>query len=267
MKTISYILIVVIIFMISCNNDSKNAINNFSTTLNDTFSNAPPLDTCGNLIKFIEGTLPYSVDSATLSDEKLNEEQMLNSMFVINILKNQIKAADNKVSDNYLTSYLHIDSCLKKMTEDEFNNTLDIGMMKTVLLYAGNYLFLQNGNIAYTWYIKFSTYDACPFYAGTIMFLTVFNKSGEQLSTITIGENTGGGDAPYYSSTDTYSVIDKDFVITIKNTQINGGDEENGKTICETTKSEFKFQVVPETGAINKISEKIGKPIKKYETL
>jgi len=261
MKTIFIFHIVAVFFLISCNSNTQN--NSIKTdSIADTLSNVVNIDTTGNLAKFTAGTLPYTVDSIALTDEHLLEEKLLTSNFVLSVLKNQLKEVNGNSSEYILKDFLHIDSCLQKMTEEEFNNTLDIGMMKTVKLYAENFYDLANGNKAYTWFMKYSTYEACPYGAGTVLIYTVLGKSGELISSLVVGETSGGGDAPYFSSTELYSVIGTNNSISIKQTQVNGGDEENEKTVVETTKSEYKYQVIPETGEIKKLSEKIGKPVK-----
>lgn len=264
MRSILFIFGIVALFFSSCNSNSSDNAANISNDTTDTLT-IEYIDSTGSLEKFTEGILPYTVDSIALSDKNLVDEKILSSAFVLRVLKNQLKHVDGKNSEYYLKDFLHIDSCLQIMTEEEFNNTLDIGMMKTVTLYAGNFFILKNGNKAFTWYMKFSTYEACPYSAGIIMYCTILDKSGNQVSSIIIGESSGGGDAPYYSNTELYSVISNDYFISVKDTQVNGGDEEEGKTISETTKSEFKYQIVPETGEIKKISEKIGKPVKKFD--
>lgn len=265
MKSIFFILSVVSILLFSCNsNTSENTIG-IKDSIPDTLSNAEFIDHTGNLEKFTLGELPYTVDTNALGEKNLLDEKLLNSAFVLEIMKNQLKEINESYSEYLLKDYLHIDSCLQKMTEEEFNNTLDIGMMKTVKLYAGNFFNLNNGNKAYTWFIKFSTYEACPYNAGTILIYSTMNKSGELISSLVIGEVSGGGDAPYFSSTELYSDINTDHLISIKETQVNGGDEENEKTIVETTRSIFKYQVNIEIGEIKKINEKKGKPVKRLE--
>lgn len=264
MKSLFFLHIVAIIFLISCNTNTPD-ISNKKDTLADTLSAVEFKDTTGNLAKFTAGTLPFTVDSIALTDENLPEEKLLNSDFVLSVLKNQLKEVNGNNSEYILKDFLHIDSCLKKMSEEEFNNTLDIGMMKTVKLYAGKLFELNNGNKAYTWFMKYSTLEACPYGAGTVLIYTILGKSGELISSLVVGETSGGGDAPYFSSTDLYSVIGTDNIISIKQTQVNGGDEEEGKTVVETTKNEFKYQMNPETGEIKKLTEKIGKPVKKLE--
>jgi hypothetical protein len=265
MKSIFYYSVIFTFFLFSCNSNSVENKDGSTIAAVDTINSLENIDSSDNLNKFSEGILPYTVDSIALSDKYLLDEKILTNAFVLSTLRNQLKEIGTNNHEYYLNDFLHIDSCLQKMTEEEFNNTLDIGMMKTVKLYAGNVFNLKNGNKAYTWFIKYSTYEACPYSAGTVMLFTTFDKSGNILSSLDIGEISGGGDAPYYSSTELYSVIGEDYVISIRDTQISGGDEENGKTISETTKSEFKFRVFTETGEIKKISEKIGKPVKKYD--
>lgn len=46
------------------------------------------------------------------------------------------------------------------------------------------------------WTIYYSTYEACPFSAGTYYMISTYDKNKKLISTQQMGMNTGGGDAP-----------------------------------------------------------------------
>ena len=138
-------------------------------------------------------------------------------------------------------------------TYEDYVNNIDIGMMKESEANIHQKLIIDANNYIMLWSISYSTYEACPYASGTIVFGTYFNNNVAQ-NTATLGEDSGGGDAPYWGGTLITSQISSTAIITQKY-EVNGGDmdEETGEEIIDRTDNtynialtELGFEVVKE---------------------
>jgi len=95
------------------------------------------------------------------------------------------------------------------------------------------------------WSFDYSTYEACPFYAGQYVLATMCTN-GKISNTVFIGEDSGGGDPPYMGSVLATSNISDAFIEITHIQEYTGEVEDDSEIIkskCRFLISENKIQL------------------------
>jgi len=136
---------------------------------------------------------------------------------------------------------IQIDSIKQFSDYDAWVSTSDIGMVVESDAYPLHQITFDNNITGYTWFIRYSTTDACPFGQGTIVFLTLVSDNNV-LACTQIADQSGGADAPYWSDNTVYGKLTKQLQISGTKTMRSGGDmDENGNDIVEQSANEFRL--------------------------
>jgi len=116
--------------------------------------------------------------------------------------------------DNYVFEVLRLNH-LKRMSQyEDYVNLLDLGQLKDANAYwIGR---IEKGDTALIlWNVQYSSYEACPFYAGNEIFVSLIHE-GIVKKCVKIGEYSSGGDAPYWFESFILFAIDDSFLIERK---------------------------------------------------
>ncbi|MBL4704564.1 MAG: hypothetical protein JKY54_08580 [Flavobacteriales bacterium] len=148
-------------------------------------------------------------------------------------------------SENHISSFLEIDSIRTNDQFEEYENNIDIGMiLHSEANTLHNIKFSDTSNLL-LWTISYSTYEACPYASGSIVWGSFFVKDVLQ-NTALIGESSGGSDAPYWGGTEITSAI-KNTSISMHKVEENGGDidENTDEEIIEKSEEKFIIEIGP----------------------
>lgn len=244
-KVMSITLFSVFIILSSCNNNTE--IN--EPTNEDSLSVEKPLnydEEINDIITLFQQNQDNNliIDSIyigkaeqTKEDKKLNGEQ-------VNLLSS--KFIDHEYTRNVsydLTAFYMIDSLKNIGAYEDYVNSLDIGMMKIAEAYALDIYKLEDKKTEILiWCIKYSTYEACPYAAGLVIFSTIlFN--GEITSGAILAESMSAGDPPSGMSRNIFGNISSNGMMEYEFIQINEDEDENG-IISDTTSNSIKYSII-----------------------
>jgi len=139
--------------------------------------------------------------------------------------------------------FIEIDSMKLMGTYENYVENLDVGMMKESIANIHQKIIIDSNNYILLWSIYYSTDEACPYASGTIVFGTYFNNNVAQ-NTATLGEDSGGGDSPYWASTFITSEITTTSITKYKReVEKEGMDEETDEEIIEITDNTFLITI------------------------
>ena len=188
--------------------------------------------------------VPFHLDSIYMSSFEEIEESTLTNLEVQYLSSNLIDNAPTEWSTYTINSFIEIDSMRLMDTYDDYTNTIDIGMIQESDANIHQKIITSKNNYILLWSITYSTVEACPYSSGTVVFGTLFNKN-TAINTATLGENSGGGDAPYWANTFITSQINTTSILTSKHYE-SGGDTDDlmGEDIIDVIDEEFKISIL-----------------------
>lgn len=233
------------LLLASCGGEPE-TIDSTDSTTTDTTVMMESVDVDNALLQshfHVKSQLPFILDDSLLSKKyESTEDSALTREEVLYLAFNFQPSDISYSGDSYIADYLFFDS-LKTIGEyEDFIEMLDIGMMKSADAYALSELTIDENFSVMLWYINFSTYEACPYSSGTILYATVLDHGLVASSTV-IGEDSGGADAPYWGTTVSVCSLTAD-KMTVTKTDENGGEEdENGNDIVSTSVSTFELEI------------------------
>lgn len=186
--------------------------------------------------------LPFTLDSNYM--ESIGEEnEILTNLEVQYLSSDLINNQITEWSSYDIKSFIDIDSMRLMGTYEEYVDNIDIGMMQESDAYLLHKISVDANSFILLWSISYSTYEACPYASGTVVFGTYFNNN-MALNTAVLGEDSGGGDAPYWGSTFITSQITSDHILTNKHEESGGDmDEETGEDIVDVIDKEFEVKL------------------------
>ncbi|MFT5820102.1 MAG: hypothetical protein ACI8ZM_001336 [Crocinitomix sp.] len=110
---------------------------------------------------------------------------------------------ENAPTDNaiyQIETFCEIDSLKFEGAYDEYVQNLDIGMMQVSNSYVEGLIEIDSERKILLWSITFSTYEACPFASGSLVFGTLLNNYEVQ-NTMLVAECSEGSDPPSWGLT------------------------------------------------------------------
>ncbi|MEM6299926.1 MAG: hypothetical protein AAF740_14655, partial [Bacteroidota bacterium] len=140
---------------------------------------------------------------------------------------------------------LKIDSLKAAGAYKTYLTELDLGMTKNAFAQKHTQFKLPEGRRLLLWSAYSKTLEACPFYSGTLYFVTVFDGETPQ-NTVLIGENSEGGDPPYMASTYTSSRLNLDKIEVSKvdtNEEPDESDPTGEKYLITDEKTAITFRL------------------------
>jgi hypothetical protein len=180
---------------------------------------------------------PYRLDKNAIeslenSDNWLSEEEVeLLSQHML------IKPGFGDI-DSRMKEYFQFNHIIDSIGEEAYQNQMDLGMTRNFDAYLHDRVNLSENTYLLIWSFDYSTYEACPFYAGQYVLATMCTN-GKISNTVFIGEDSGGGDPPYMGSVLATSNI-SDAFIEITHIQEYTGEVENDSEII---KSKCRFLI------------------------
>ncbi|MGZ4044114.1 MAG: hypothetical protein ACXVO9_12995, partial [Bacteroidia bacterium] len=119
-----------------------------------------------------------------------------------------------------INSFCEIDSLKQEGKYNSYLEKLDIGMTKVAISFKLGVIDLGNGAKLFLWGVHNSSFEACPFFAGTTIIGTFVNAN-KQNTHFVIGEISGGGDPPSMGNDQVTSKINTDGKVEIKRISVN----------------------------------------------
>ena len=131
-----------------------------------------------------------------------------------------------------------IDSLKEINRYQAYLDSLDIGMAKTAIAFRIGVIQLEQGHL-FLWGISQQSYEACPFFSGTIILATHVSPA-KNVTHALIGSISSGGDPPSMFGEIITSVIDKNGWIHLEAIQVNSDLDAQTE---ETTKQSLVLQL------------------------
>ena len=189
--------------------------------------------------------VPYSLDQDAIGDLDLSDNVL--SQEEVNLLSQyMVIQPDFSDIDTRLDSYFRFNHLIDSIGEEAYNNQIDLGMTRYFDGYLHYRVNLTEKKYLLIWSLDYSTYEACPYYAGQYVLATMC-VDGKISNTVFIGEDSGGGDPPYMGSVfagsdvrDTYIDV-KLFEEYTEESDMSGADEYEIHT--ETSKSKCRYLI------------------------
>lgn len=229
----NYIYLFCVLVFASCGNDEQKVIENVTKTDSNTVASTFPLSEEG----FRLLPLPIRIDTLfiqTLDTNKRITYQQVRQLG-INFLKGEL--GDGMVYD--INEFAQIDSLKQSGGYKKYLEKLDIGMTKTCIAYKVALINLPENNKLFIWGITNASYEACPFFSGTLLIATFVNENN--LAThFNLAEISGGGDPPSMMDTQTEAKITADGKIEITSIVTSDDMDVPGEGIEKTV---FKVEV------------------------
>ncbi len=196
-------------------------------------------------------SIPLIVDSLFIANA--SSDDSLNGKEVMTLAKTWFKHDLNNGYEYELKSFHEIDSLKAKGKYADYLENLDIGMMKDVNCIPLSRYKCGDSTEFFVWAMKYGTYEACPYAAGTVIFTThVYN--GQIVGTFVLGEDMSAGDAPVGMSRLVFSELNSSCLLNLNVKEES--DEGDGYTETEIENYEFNFS----SGKFNVVKEKKEKP-------
>lgn len=228
----NYIYLFCVLVFASCGNDEQKIVENITKTDSNIIASTFPFSEEG----FRLLPLPMRFDTLfvqTLDTNKRITYQQVRQLGV-NFLKGEL--GDGLVYD--INEFAQIDSLKQSGGYKAYLEKLDIGMTKTCIAYKVALINLPESNKLFIWGITNASYEACPFFSGTLLIGTFVNKNSEA-TLFNIAEISGGGDPPSMMNTQTEANITADGKIEITCTVTSDDMDTPGVGIEKTT---FKLE-------------------------
>jgi len=194
----------------------------------------------------ISSALPYLQDTSYLFD--------LNGTDSTWLARNQIQYltygfVDSDISYQGLIpidDYFFFDS-LQHMADsgayEEYLAVLDIGMMAQTNAFAAQEVIVDDSTKILLWCVNYSTYEACPYASGTILYGTIV-RNGRVTSCTILGEDSSGADAPVWGETLTLCSLSKDKMSAWKlNRNCDGETDEEGNDIVTEFETVYTISI------------------------
>lgn len=126
-------------------------------------------------------------------DEKMIRENQ-KPLSVKEVAKRFMPADTNCENDALYTlkRFFYLDS-MDRAGDKSYN---DLGQTIKVEIRLVDTIPVSADFVTVAWTMYYSTYEACPFSAGSYYMISTYSKSGKLISTQQMGQQTGGGDAP-----------------------------------------------------------------------
>ena len=147
---------------------------------------------------------------------------------------------------------------------------LDIGQTKESSAWVYDTLSYATGKLI-VWGITYSSYEACPSFAGKKIFITTISNEDKPQNTIQLMEVSGAADAPVYGSITGQCSISEDLSIACSDSLINGQyvdptEKEKGYEEKVTSLCTRKYKI-EDNGIIKELENKKSpeKTAKKYD--
>ncbi len=143
----------------------------------------------------------YIFNEKFFADSSKNNTLNALSINDVKLFANKLKKDEINESNKYtLNDYFKIEEAKINHKYQAYLDKLDIGMTKESICYALNRIEFGDSLAILVWKDEYSSYDACPFFAGTDFFATIITD-GKVVETIQLAMKENTADAPMGSTT------------------------------------------------------------------
>ncbi|MGZ3919895.1 MAG: hypothetical protein ACXVC7_06370 [Bacteroidia bacterium] len=214
MKKLIYILALAVLF--GCNNESSEKDAELSTDSTGIVNKSIAASFDDKEFKTIK--LPIEIDTNFILEVDTNDRVPYQQVRQLgnNILQHEISSG----LSYDINSFCEIDSLKQEGKYNSYLEKLDIGMTKVAISFKLGVIDLGNGAKLFLWGVHNSSFEACPFFAGTTIIGTFVNAN-KQNTHFVIGEISGGGDPPSMGNDQVTSKINTDGKVEIKRISVN----------------------------------------------
>lgn len=119
-----------------------------------------------------------------------------------------------------LNSFCEVDSIKQAGRYQEYIDKIEIGMTKVAISFKVGVIKFNDGSKLFVWGVHNSSFEACPFFAGTTIIGTYTGKSNKNVHFV-LGEISGGGDPPSMGDDEVTSKVNSDGKIEIHGISVN----------------------------------------------
>lgn len=193
-----------------------------------------------------EITLPFTPDSTWLIDIELTDSNMLTADEAIYLSYGYVTSDISYQATTCVDDFVFFDSLKQHDEYDAYIETVGLGQMVKSDAYVVQKIILNDSTELLLWLVDFATYEACPYSAGRVLYASVW-RNGHITSSTIIGEDSGGGDAPYWGGTSVLpNFTSTGFTVTRKEINGEGEVDENDNEIVTTEQYDFILEISPE---------------------
>lgn len=242
------VLFIASTLVMSCGGNTENNNNNSTDTLqvehNDSSSLKPQsiVVDVDNMLQtnFSEtAKLPYKIGDEFYENLPL-EANILATDFVKFLSQNFVETDLSYSGLSSIQDVVFFDSLKLAEEYESYCEMLDIGMMKDATAHSICQLSMDESTTLLIWFVDFATYEACPYFAGKTVYASVL-KNNQIVSCTLIGEDSGGGDAPYWSENLIESTISTNNVKSVKYDRSGGETDEEGNEIVDESETAYEL--------------------------
>ncbi len=200
--------------------------------------------------EIITSVLSEEIKIDSLGLEKIFADSSLKSVNASEILELTQNLADTSLFSGLDDGFLRLDSIKKAGGYENYLSHLDIGMYKDIRAIHYKDLSIGDTKTVKLWGFDYSSYEACPYANGKVVFVSVF-ENGKNTACVPFCYFQNWADAPFYENLKTNSILDKDGNLTLTEHQINGGVDEKDKDYSSQGTS--KLQLKLENGVFRRL--------------
>lgn len=184
----------------------------------------------------------------TLTEIKLDSlgiENFFADSTLKNILATEIKDLTQNLPDTSLFAgiddgFLRLDSIKKAGDYENYLSKLDIGMYKDIRGVHFKDIKLSNSTSLKFWGFDYSSYEACPYSNGKVVFISKF-VNGKNVECVPFSYFHNWADAPFYENFKTNSVLDKNAKMSVIEYQVSGGVDEKENEYQNTSSKKLQY--------------------------
>lgn len=251
MKQLTFLMTFIVIVMVSCtNNPSENKNEKSSNDLiRDTTEQNQALVELSPEIEALlsnfsdEQDLPLVIDSSFFKHNAEKRDRNKLHTTEVKMLASKLNQHELSMDALWNIDNFHwLDSIIQSAAYEEYLQNLDIGMMKESFAIAVNKLNLDEQTVLLVWSLTYSTYEACPFAAGTLIMGTLMYQK-EITNCVILGEISSAGDPPVGVDRKIYSSIDENMKGRTDFSEVLLDENENFEIVETETKESYEFSI------------------------
>jgi hypothetical protein len=145
--------------------------------------------------------LEFEVKKSFFKDSIRNHRKFELSIDEVKRLSKNLNTDDETQRNSYiLNSFYKIAKSKLDKKYSEYEASLDIGMMRDARCFSLGRFEVNDSTTLILWKIEYSSYEACPFFAGSHILVTVVS-AGKVYDCLQFAQQESAGDAPMHAYT------------------------------------------------------------------
>ena len=177
--------------------------------------------------------LPYQLKAGALDTMRNHGELSTKQLDFLSSNYREIKEQD----DYYLKETKRIYKLKKNGTYQEYVDGLDLAQLKDATAHSIGMVDLDTALIM-LWSLEYSSFEACPFYSGKELWVSLIQNDSVQSSALIASEDSGG-DPPAFGETLSKIEINSELEVTVESTNNTYEDED----LVESRKTSRSFNI------------------------